>query len=98
MTASTETLGMQIYGDKSTSSSCQGLGMGAGKEITTAIDGEQEGFLCGGCTNLKSDKIAWKYTDAQINKMGETGIRLMYYINVSFLVMGLYYSNVRCQH
>lgn len=61
--------------------------MGAGKEITTAIDREQEGFLCGGCTNLKGDKIAWKYTDAQISKMGEIGIRLVYYINVSFLVV-----------
>lgn len=72
--------------------------MGAGKEITIAINGEQEGFLCGHCTNLKSDKTAWKYTDAQISKMGEIGIRLVYYINVSFLVVGLYYSNVRCHH
>ena len=64
-----------------------GLGMGARKEVTTAIGGEQEGFLCGGCTNLKSDKIAWKYSDAQISKMGEVGIRLVYYITVSFLVV-----------
>lgn len=80
-----ESLGMQICGDGAPISGCQGLGMGAGREITTAI--EQEGFLCGGCTNLKSDKIAWKYTDAQISKMGETGIRLVCYINVSFLVV-----------
>lgn len=89
---------MQIYGDGAPISSCQGLGMGAGKEIITAMDGEEECFWCGGCTNLKSDKIAWKYTDAQISKMGEIGIRLVYYIYVSFLVMGLYYSNVRCHH